>query len=71
MAVGRSRSRLSKFPGFILAATLAVIVSQPLGLLVQERVTTLPDVAGLRISGVTQQELGRFIMHKVELEQGY
>lgn len=71
MAVGRSRSRLSKFPAFIFATTLAVIVSQPLGLLVQERVTTLPDVSGLRISGVIQQELGRFIIHKVELEQGY
>ena len=71
MVVGRSKSRLSKFPSFILAATLAVIVSQPLGLLIQERVTTLPDVSGLRISGVTQQGLGRFTMHKVELEEGY
>jgi hypothetical protein len=71
LAMGRSKSRLSKFPRFVLAATLAVIVAQPLGLLVQERFTTSPDVAGLSVRGVTQQQLGRFTIHKVELERGY
>jgi hypothetical protein len=71
MATSRSRSRLSKFPAFILAATFAVMASQPLGLLVQERFTTSPDVIGLRIKSVAQQELGRFTIHKVELEQGF
>ncbi len=71
LATGRSKSRLSSFPRFILAATLAVVMAQPLGLLIQERITTSPDVAGLSIKGVTKQELGRFTMHKVELERGY
>ena len=71
LAMGRSKSRLSKFPRFILAATLAVIVAQPVGLLIQERVTTSPDVTGLSITGVTQQGLGRFTVHKVELEWVY
>ncbi len=71
LAMGRSRSRLSKFPRFILAATLAVIVAQPLGLLIQERITTSPDVAGLSIKSVTKQEFERFTMHKVQLERAY
>lgn len=68
LAIGGSRSRLAKFPRFILAATLAVIVAQPLGLLIQQHVTTSPDVAGLSIDRVTQQVVGRFTVHKVELE---
>jgi hypothetical protein len=71
LVMGRSKGRLSKFPRFILAATLAVIMAQPLGLLIQERITTSPDVAGLGIKRVTRQELGRFAMHKVELERSY
>ncbi len=71
VVMGRSRSRLAKFPRFILAATLAVVVAQPLGLLVQERITTSADVAGLVIKGVSKQEFGRFTMHKVELERSY
>jgi hypothetical protein len=71
LVTGRSKPRLSNFPRFVLAATLAVIMAQPLGMLIQERITTSPDVAGLSIKGVTKQEYGRFAMHKVELERSY
>jgi hypothetical protein len=68
LATGRSRSRLSKLPRFILAATLAVIIAQPLGLLIQERVTTSTEVEGLRVAEVTRQVAGRLIVHRVLLE---
>lgn len=68
LAMGRSRSRLSRLPRFILAATLAIIAAQPLGLLVQERFTTSTDVAGTRVNQVVRQILGRLTVHKVELE---
>jgi hypothetical protein len=68
LAMGTSRGRLSKLPRFILAATLAVIVAQPLGLVIQQHVTTSADVAGLSIRNVTRQFVGRFTIHKVELE---
>ena len=68
LAMGRSRSRLSKLPRFILAATLAVIAAQPLGLLVQERITTSTDLGGTRIRQVARQLMGRLTVHKVELE---
>jgi hypothetical protein len=68
LAMGRSKGRLSKLPRFILAATSAVIIAQPLGLLVQERVTTSTDVAGLRVAEVTRQIVGRLTVHQVLLE---
>ena len=68
LATGGSKSRWSKFPRFILASTLAVIVAQPLGLLIQEQVTTSTDVAGLRIAEATRQALGGVTIHKVLLE---
>ncbi len=71
LAMGRAKSRLSRFPRFILAATLAVVIAQPLGLLIQEHITTSPDVSGLSIKGVRKEELGRFTIHKVELERSH
>jgi hypothetical protein len=71
LAMGRSRSRLSRFPRLVFAATLAVMMAQPLGLLIQERFTTSSEVAGLSVKGITQQRLGRFTIHKVELERDY
>lgn len=68
LATCRTRRGLSTFPRFILAATLAVIVAQPLGLMIQQHVTTSGDVAGLSIRTVTRHLVGRFTIHKVELE---
>ncbi len=68
LATCRTHRRLSTFPRFVLAATLGVIVAQPLGLMMQQYVTTSADVAGLSIRTVTRQLVGRFTIHKVELE---
>lgn len=68
LATCRTRRGLSTLPRFILAATLAVIVAQPLGLMIQQHVTTSADVAALSIRTVTRQLVGRFTIHKVELE---
>jgi len=67
VATSRSKSRLSNLPRMLLAATIAVIVAQPLGLLVQERLTTSADVGGLRVAGVSRQMVGPLTVHKVEL----
>jgi hypothetical protein len=68
VVVGRSRARLSNLPRFLLAATLAVVVAQPLGLLVQEQITTSAEVAGVRVAQVTRQGVGRLMIHRVSLE---
>ncbi|HEM61478.1 MAG TPA: hypothetical protein ENO24_04235 [Chloroflexi bacterium] len=68
LAMSRSKSRLSNLPRMLLAAMMGVIVAQPLGLVVQERLTTSNDVASLTIGGVTCQLVGPFTVHKVELQ---
>jgi uncharacterized protein YqhQ len=44
LALGRKPS-LKKIPDVILATTFAAFVAQPVGLVVQQRVTTSPDAA--------------------------
>jgi len=63
---GKGR-RLTKLPRLLLAATIAVIAAQPLGLLVQERITTSTDLEEVAIKSVTRQKVGRIAIHKVEL----
>jgi hypothetical protein len=66
---GRSKSRLARLPQVILAATIAVIVAQPLGLSLQRHVTTLPEVEGVTIEGITRQRRGQVLVHHVYLGQ--
>ncbi len=52
----------------VLAATAAVVASRPVGLRLQRDVTTLADVANLRIESITRRQLGRMVIHFVALE---
>ena len=66
MAGARSkRSKLERLPLVITLATLGFIASQPLGPIVQERVTTSPDPLGMSIVDVFPIRFGRFSMHRV------
>lgn len=47
-----SKNRASRLPWAIFVATVAVIVAQPLGALLQGHVTTSSDVGDMRIRGV-------------------
>jgi len=69
MSSGRSKSRLDKLPQIILAATMAVMVAQPLGLSLQKHVTTLPEVEGVTIEEITRQRRGQVVVHRVYLGQ--
>jgi hypothetical protein len=62
----RSRRRLDQLPFAILAATLATIAAQPLGLILQTRVTTTPDVRRLIVKRITRRQQNRFAVHFVE-----
>ncbi len=66
---GRSKSRLAKLPQIILAATIAVMAAQPLGLILQEHVTTLPEVEGVTIEEIAHQRRGQVVIHHVYLGQ--
>jgi len=65
----RRKPGLSDLPAVMTATTLAVMVSQPLGLKVQQQITTTPDLQGVQISGVRRQESGQMITHQVRLER--
>jgi hypothetical protein len=65
----RRRLGLSDLPAVITATTLAVMASQPLGLKVQQEITTTPDLRGVRISAVRRNDSGRLITHQVRLER--
>ena len=61
----RRKSRLAQLPQVLLAATAAVIVAQPLGLALQEYVTTSTDLKGVTIEGVRRQVRGNVTVHEV------
>lgn len=65
---GRRENPLSKLPRVILAATAAMLVAQPLGLLVQEKVTTCPDASRLSIGPIKRTERGNLIIHFVTVK---
>jgi hypothetical protein len=62
----RTRTRLASLPNALLAATLAVILGQPLGLLIQEHFTTDSRPGDLRIVRVRHYLGGHLPMHRVE-----
>jgi hypothetical protein len=63
----RSKSRLAKLPQILLATTAAIIVAQPLGLVLQEYLTTSPQVERVRVEGITRQVMGKIVVHRVDL----
>jgi hypothetical protein len=65
---GRSKSRLAKLPQILLAATMAVIAAQPLGLALQKHVTTLPQVEGITIEEITRHQRGQVVVHQVRIK---
>ena len=66
---GRQRSAWDRLPSAILAATLAMIAAVPLGRLMQEHVTTSPDVADLRLIEVARLNGGPVMRHRVVIRE--
>lgn len=68
LGVGSSRSRFrwARLPETLIAATVAAIIAQPLGLLLQQYVTTSGDVGRLQIIRVYKQRGGPVPIHRVE-----
>lgn len=64
----RARDNLDRLPLAILLATLALIISQPLGLQVQEHVTTSGTPGMLRVVEITPHSQGSLKAHRVITE---
>ena len=65
----RRRDKLERIPMAITLATLALILAQPLGLRVQERITTSGDPGGMEILEIFARPSGKIKAHRV-LTQG-
>ncbi|MEW6567510.1 MAG: DUF6391 domain-containing protein [Chloroflexota bacterium] len=65
---GRGRcwaDRLARLPIVMLAATLAVVLAQPLGLALQQRLTTQADLGSLQVRSVQRRTFGRATIHRI------
>jgi hypothetical protein len=59
------RRKLERLPLIIFLATLAVIVTRPLGPLLQKEITTSGDPQGLELERIETSIRGGFRMHRV------
>ncbi len=62
----RLTDKLARLPFAAALATLALITSQPLGMLLQARVTTLGDPGALEITAITHRKQGKVSAHRVQ-----
>ena len=62
----RVQDKLARLPFAAALATIALIVSQPLGLLLQARVTTSGDLGTLEVTTITHKKQGRLTVHRVQ-----
>lgn len=60
------KRRIDLLPSALLAATAALLLAQPVGPLLQARVTTLADMGDLTIQGARRQERHNVVVHFVE-----
>lgn len=64
--VGREfRDKLERLPLSIMMATMALILSQPLGYLFQERVTTSGEPGDLEVVAINATKRGRINAYRV------
>ena len=62
---GKRRSRLEKALRWIPGLAAALVLAQPLGVRVQQRLTTSADVQALRVSDVRRQQRGSMVVHRI------
>ncbi len=67
LSVGNQKDRWTRLPDVLIAATIALIVAQPIGPLLQEKVTTLAAMGDLAITSVRKLGArGTMSIHYVE-----
>jgi hypothetical protein len=65
-AGNRRGALLERLPLAILLSTVALIVSRPLGMRLQQKVTTSGDPGDLSILEIRQTRRGNLVMHRIE-----
>lgn len=62
------RDKLNRLPLAAVLATITLIFSRPLGLLIQERVTTSGNPGSLEVTMITHKSQGRVSIHRILTE---
>jgi hypothetical protein len=62
----RLKDKLGRLPIAAALATLALVFSQPLGLLIQARLTTSADLGSLEVLSINHKTQGRISVHRVQ-----
>jgi hypothetical protein len=70
MLPGDQRSRRTRLPLVLLLSTLAMLLAQPLGLVVQQRVTTEPNLGNLSIDRIEKGMIGQTPVHRIQMRDG-
>jgi len=65
----KARFRWPAVPTAVLAATIAAMFAQPLGLLLQERFTVSGQPGSLQIKTVTARQTGNLTVHRIETSE--
>lgn len=68
LEVHRSKSCWARLSQMLWAATLGLLLAQPLGRWVQARLTTSPQVEKARIGRIISQQQGGYLRHDIEIE---
>ncbi len=66
---GFGKDSASKLPRIIMASTVALIFALPLGLSVQQYVTTSPIVGDARVLAVERGKRGNVTMHRIKISR--
>ena len=62
----RVQDKLSRLPVAIIFATLALIIAQPMGLLMQARITTDGNPGALEVTSITHRQQGNLSIHRIQ-----
>ena len=66
----RRKNRSEDLPSILLASTIAVLLAQPLGRLIQKHITASPNLEDIDIVEVTSKKRGKYTSHKIKTVQG-
>ncbi len=62
----RVQDKLTRLPFAAAMATIALLISQPLGLLLQANVTTSGDPGSLEVISITHRQQGHLTAHRIQ-----
>jgi hypothetical protein len=68
MLPGDQHARRTRLPLVLLLSTLAMLLAQPLGLMVQQHVTTQANLGRISVVRVEKSQVGQTPVHRVQLQ---